>query len=84
MRLLLDSGLAELDVGRTNALLQTVRRNQDRFPEDLAIQPTNHEVAFLRSQFVTSNATPGRGGRCAPTFGFAADLGAGSSWRRMS
>lgn len=68
--LLLDSDLAELYGVSTKALLQAVRRNPERFPSDFMLQLTNHEVSSLRSQIVTSNAAPGRGGRRAPTFGF--------------
>jgi hypothetical protein len=68
--LLLDSDLAELYGVSTKALLQAVRRNPERFPSNFIVQLTNHEVNSLRSQTVTSNAVPGRGGRRAPTFGF--------------
>jgi DNA-binding response OmpR family regulator len=37
------------------ALLQAVRRNLDRFPADFMFRLTNHDVARLRSQIVTSN-----------------------------
>ena len=46
--LLLDSDLAELYGVSTGALLQAVRRNPDRFPEDFMIRRTNHEVTYLR------------------------------------
>jgi hypothetical protein len=42
-------------------LIQAVKRNQDRFPDDFAFQLTPQELAHLRSQIVTSNV--GRGGR---------------------
>ncbi len=35
------------------------------------IRLTNHDVRSLRSQIVTSNVQPRRGGRRAPTYGFA-------------
>ncbi len=56
-----DSDLAELYGVTTKVLLQAVRRNIIRFPEDFMYHLTNKEVMCLRSQFVTSNS--GRGGR---------------------
>jgi glutaredoxin len=41
-------------------LLQAVKRNADRFPDDFSFQLTKQELTRLRSQIVTSN---GRGGR---------------------
>jgi hypothetical protein len=61
-RVIMDSDLASLYGVRTKALLQAVRRNEERFPRDFLITLTNHELASLRSQIVTSNAR-GRGGR---------------------
>jgi hypothetical protein len=60
-RVMLDSDLAALYGVPTKALLQAVKRNPDRFPDDFAYQLTSQEFAALRSQIVTSNA--GRGGR---------------------
>jgi hypothetical protein len=42
-------------------LIQAVKRNLDRFPEDFMFQPSDEERKSLRSQFVISNL--GRGGR---------------------
>ena len=60
---LLDSDLAGLYGVTPSALLQAVRRNQDRFPDDFVFSLTNQEVQVLRSQFVTSKSTERRGGR---------------------
>jgi len=59
---MLDSDLAELYQVETRALIQAVKRNRDRFPEDFTFQLTSEEAASLRSQFVISKPT-GRGGR---------------------
>lgn len=58
-KVLLDEDLAELYGVATKVLLQAVRRNQERFPEDFMIQLTAAEWAALRSQIVTLK--PGRG-----------------------
>jgi hypothetical protein len=58
-KVLLDTDLAELYGVETKVLLQAVRRNQERFPEDFMIQLTAAEWAALRSQNVTSNARHG-------------------------
>lgn len=61
LRVMLDSDLAQLYGVPTKALNQAVQRNPDRFPPDFAFQLVTQEVADLRSQTVTSNAS--RGGR---------------------
>ncbi len=58
-RVLLDADLAVLYGVATKVLLQAIRRNPERFPEDFMFQLNNQEFADLRSQIVTSN----RGGR---------------------
>ena len=60
-KVMLDSHLAELYQVPTKVLIQAVKRNQERFPDDFAFQLTAQELAHLRSQIVTSNV--GRGGR---------------------
>ena len=65
-RVMLDADLAELYGVETKALLQAVKRNLDRFPEDFMFQLTKHEVAILRSQIVTSRW----GGRRYPPYAF--------------
>ena len=58
-KVMLDTDLAELYGVKTKALIQSVKRNQKRFPSDFMFQLENHEVTNLRSQFVTSNKTHG-------------------------
>jgi len=60
-RVMLDSDLAELYGVPTKALVQAVKRNLDRFPDDFAHQLTEQEFTNLRSQIVTSSS--GLGGR---------------------
>lgn len=60
-KVMLDSDLAELYQVETRALIQAIKRNQDRFPDDFMFQLSKEEVASLRSQIVISNI--GRGGR---------------------
>jgi hypothetical protein len=52
-RVLLDVELADLYGVETKVLLQAVRRNMERFPEDFMLQLTAEEWASLRSQNVT-------------------------------
>lgn len=59
-KVMMDADLAELYAVSAKVLNQTVRRNKARFPSDFMFQLTDHEVAALRSQIVTSK---GRGGR---------------------
>jgi len=58
---MLDSDLAQLYEVETRTLIQTVKRNIRRFPQDFMFQLNNQEVVSLRSQIVTSKI--GRGGR---------------------
>lgn len=60
-KVLLDEDLAALYGVETRVLVQAVKRNLARFPEDFMFQLTAAEWAALRSQSVTSK--PGRGGR---------------------
>ena len=53
-KVLLDTALAELYGVETKVLLQAVKRNIDRFPEDFMFILTKQEFNNLRSQFVTS------------------------------
>ena len=53
-KVLLDEDLASLYGVTTSALVQAVKRNIGRFPEDFMFQLTAAEWAVLRSQFVTS------------------------------
>lgn len=63
-KVLLDADLAELYGVETKVLLQAVKRNRERFPEDFMFQLTTDEFGNLRSQFVTSSWG---GRRYAPT-----------------
>src|ERR1700687_2290526 len=60
-KVMMDSDLAHLYQVETRALVQAVKRNPDRFPEDFMFQLSPEEGASLRSQIVISNAA--RGGR---------------------
>lgn len=53
-KVMLDRDLAEMYGVKTKVLLQSVKRNAKRFPEDFMYQLTKQEVAILRSQDVTS------------------------------
>jgi ORF6N domain len=64
-KVLLDEDLAVLYGVATKVLLQAVKRNISRFPEDFMFQLTAAEWAVLRSQFVTSKLQHG-GRRFAP------------------
>lgn len=57
---MLDVDLAALYGVTTKALLQAVRRNSNRFPDDFVIQINEVEWENLRSQFVTSSGWGGR------------------------
>ena len=67
-KVLLDEELAALYDVATKVLLQAVKRNLERFPQDFMFQLTAEEWAALRSQIVTSKA--GRGGRRYPPYAF--------------
>lgn len=67
-KVLLDADLAAMYGVETGALIQAVKRNLDRFPEDFMLQLTAEEWAALRSQSVISNV--GRGGRRYAPYAF--------------
>lgn len=60
-QVMLDEDLADLYGVETKRLIQQVKRNLKRFPEDFMFQLDKAEAEALRSQFATSN--DGRGGR---------------------
>jgi hypothetical protein len=53
-KVMLDQDLAAMYGVETRALVQAVKRNIDRFPEDFMFQLTKGEFANLKSQIVTS------------------------------
>jgi hypothetical protein len=60
-KVMLGQQLAELYGVSVKVLIQAVKRNPERFPNDFVFQLEPQEFAHLRSQIVTSNI--GRGGR---------------------
>jgi len=52
-KVLLDADLAALYGVETRVLVQAVKRNLERFPEDFMFQLSREETDFLRSQIVT-------------------------------
>lgn len=60
-RVIIDTDLADLYGVETRILIQAVKRNRGRFPDDFMFQLENQDLVALRSQIVMSN--PGRGGR---------------------
>ncbi|HEY6552098.1 MAG TPA: ORF6N domain-containing protein [Vicinamibacteria bacterium] len=60
-QVMLDEDLADLYGVETKRLIEQVKRNLERFPEDFMFQLRKDEAAALRSQIATSNT--GRGGR---------------------
>lgn len=68
-KVILDFHQAKLYGVETRALIQAVKRNIDRFPEDFMFQLTDLEQESLRSQNVISKID-GRGGRRKLPFAF--------------
>lgn len=60
-QVMLDEDLADLYGVETRRLVEQVKWNLERFPEDFMFQLRKDEAAALRSQIATSNT--GRGGR---------------------
>src|SRR2546427_12823744 len=65
---MLDADLAVLYGVPTRVLVQAVKRNLARFPNDFMFQLRGDEARRLRSQIVISNV--GRGGRRYPPYAF--------------
>jgi len=63
----LDADLAGLYGVETKVLVQAVKRNLERFPEDFMFQLSQQELRNLRSQSVTSSQW---GGRRFPPYAF--------------
>lgn len=68
-KVILDADLATMYRVETRELVQAVKRNIDRFPDDFMFQLTTDEFVRLRSQSVTSKPT-GRGGRRVAPYAF--------------
>jgi len=66
-KVMLDADLAKLYQVETRVLIQAVKRNMERFPEDFMFQLSNKEFEILRSQNVTSSQW---GGRRYPPYAF--------------
>src|SRR5438132_8980889 len=66
-RVILDVDLAAIYGTDTRSLVQAVKRNLRRFPDDFVFQLTAAEDAILRSQIVISK---GRGGRRYAPYAF--------------
>jgi hypothetical protein len=64
---MLDADLAALYGIETGALVQAVKRNLDRFPEDFMFQLSEEDFTILKSQSVISS---GWGGRRSPPYAF--------------
>jgi phage regulator Rha-like protein len=74
-KVMLSQHLANLYGVETRVLIQAVKRNIERFPEDFVFQLTLEETQSLRSQFVISKLKPhglttGRGGTRYPAYAF--------------
>src|SRR3990167_3346997 len=54
-KVMLSTDLADLYGVEPKVLVQAVKRNRERFPDDFMFQLENQEVRILKSQFVTSN-----------------------------
>ncbi|GHU71320.1 DNA-binding protein [Spirochaetia bacterium] len=69
-KVMLDSDLAQLYQVENRALNQAVKRNMERFPQDFMFQLNAEEWESLRSQFVISKISGGRGGRRVAPYAF--------------
>jgi hypothetical protein len=67
-RVMLDADLAALYGVETKVLVQSIKRNIERFPADFMFQLSAEEFANLRSQTVTSSS--GYGGRRYAPYAF--------------
>ena len=54
-KVMLDADLAEIYGYGTKAFNQQVKRNIERFDDDMMFQLSDYELGYLRSQFVTAN-----------------------------
>lgn len=65
-KVMLDADLADLYGVETRVLVQAVKRNLERFPDDFMFQLSKEEAVFLRSQFVTLKKGRGRYSKYPP------------------
>ena len=65
-KVMLDADLAELYGVETRVLVQAVKRNLERFPEDFMFQLSKDDVDFLRSQIVTLKKRRGQHSKYLP------------------
>ncbi len=65
-KIMLDADLAELYGVETRVLIQAVKRNLERFPEDFMFQLNQDEVHALRSRIVTLKRGRGQHSKYAP------------------
>ena len=65
-KVMLDADLAELYGVETRVLVQAIKRNLERFPEDFMFQLSKEEVDFLRSQIVTLKKGRGQHSKYLP------------------
>jgi len=65
-KVMLDADLAELYGVETRVLVQAVKRNLERFPEDFMFQLSKDDIDFLRSQIVTLKKGRGQHSKYLP------------------
>ncbi len=65
-KVMLDADLAALYGVETRVLIQAVKRNLERFPEDFMFQLNKEEADFLRSQIVTLKKGRGQHSKYLP------------------
>jgi len=65
-KVMLDADLAALYGVETRVLVQAVKRNLERFPEDFMFQLSKEEADFLRSQIVTLKRGRGQHSKYLP------------------
>ena len=70
-KVILDVDLAQLYGVPTKVLIQSVRRNLERFPQDFMFQLTEQDLRILRSQIVTSSLAEKWGGRRTLPYAFS-------------
>jgi hypothetical protein len=81
-KVMLDADLAELYEVETKVLVQAVKRNITRFPDDFMFQLDADEFRILKSQSVTSS---GWGGRRTSPYAFTEQgVAMPSCWHPMS